>query len=136
MSKTSPNPRRYSRGKESLDAREPLHVYIELALNPSDLEITIRRVEHLLTQFPAVVVNVASYTREKGRIVIVLDINMGPAKEALLGTSAEVQAGYGFLWAATKTLYYAHPKFCSPPPTHDRLSPATSTHELLTLLTR
>lgn len=127
MSKTSPNPRRYSRGKDSLDASEPLHVYVQLIINPADIEVTIQRTEHLLSEYPAAVVSVASYRREKGRILLTLDINMGPAREALNGLSSEVQAGYGFVWALVKTLYYARPRFCPPPPAHERLSGAAST---------
>lgn len=134
MSRTSPNPRRYSRGKDSLDHNEPLHVFIQLVVVPAELETTVRRIEHLLAEYPAAVVSVASYQREKGRIILILDINMGPARGALLGTSSEVQAGYGFIWAVVKTLYYTSPRFCPPPPIAERFTNTISTQELVHLI--
>lgn len=134
MSRTSPNPRRYSRGKDTLDHNEPLHVYVQLIIVPTELEMTVRRMEHILSEYPAAVVSVASYRREKGRVVLTLDINMGPARGALLGTSSEVQAGYGFIWAVVKTLYYTSPRFCPPPPVTERFTDTMSTQDLVHLI--
>jgi len=104
---------------------------MQLVIAPSDLTMAVRRTEHLLAEYPAAVVSVASYRREMGAIVLVLDINMGPARQALLGHSSEVQAGYGFIWALVKTLYYTRPRFCSPPADHERIDPTQDTHDLL-----
>lgn len=129
MSKTSPNPRRYSRGKDTLDISDSLHIFMQLVIDPIELEVAVQRIEHLLTEYPAAVVSVATHRREYGRIIIVLDISMGPAREALLGLSPEVQAGYGFIWALVKTLYYASPRFCPPPPEHERKTATKATPE-------
>lgn len=120
MTKASANPRRYSRGAESLDENQPLNVFLAIHLEQEELGETIARLEYLAEKYGDADLDLAGYRREQRQVVLTLQIGMGPARAALRGTSTQVQAGYALLWDIVKTLFYAHPVFVGPPPAHER----------------
>lgn len=120
MTKASANPRRYSRGIENLDENQPLNVYLAIHVDPSELKATADRLQYLAHKHAEAVIDIAGYRREEGQLVLTLAVNMGPAREALRGTSIQVHAGYQLLWDLAKTLFYARPIFTSPPGDSER----------------
>lgn len=115
MTKMSANPRRYSKGVEHLNPEQALNVYMRLRTNPGDLDIALARLDFLQTKHIGSVSMVVERTREDGDSVITIEVSMGPAREALQGTSLQVNAGYRLLWDIAKTLFSARPIFCAPP---------------------
>ena len=120
MTKQSANPRRYSRGSAALDPMQNLSVYFAVHLPVEDLKSTLGRIEYLSEQHPDAVVDLAGYRWENGEVVLTLEVSMGPARDALRGSSARLHSGYDLLWDAVKTLYYAHPVLCGPPHPEER----------------
>jgi hypothetical protein len=115
MTKMSANPRKYSKGVEHLNPEQALNVYMRLRTNQGDLDITLARLEFLQTKHVGSVSNVIEKSKEDGDSVITIEVSMGPARDALQGTSLQVNAGYRLLWDIAKTLFYARPIFCAPP---------------------
>jgi hypothetical protein len=115
MTKTSANPRKYSKGIEHLNPEQPLNVYLKLRANNSDIDLTIARIDLLKDKHNSAEASIVEQYKEDGDSIIVLEVSMGPARDALQGTSEQVNAGYRFLWDVAKTLFYARPIFCSPP---------------------
>jgi hypothetical protein len=111
----SANPRKYSKGVEHLNPEQALNVYMRLRTNPGDLDITLARLDFLQTKHVGSVSKVVEKSKEDGDSVITIEVSMGPARDALQGTSVQVNAGYKLLWDIAKTLFYARPIFCAPP---------------------
>lgn len=119
MTQPSANPRKYSKGK-NLDPEAPLYIYLALEITEDDLLTTAKRVEYLTTIHPQADISFAGYHREDGDIILTLGINVGPGHKALRNESSEILPGVHFIFDALKTLYYASPKFCSPPHESER----------------
>lgn len=120
MTKQSANPRRYSRGPAGLDPAQPLSVYLAVHVHADELSETIERIEYLAAQHPDAVVDLAGLRYESSELCLTLEVNMGPARQALRGDTTRLYAGYDFLWAAVKTLYYATPILCGQPHPNER----------------
>ena len=129
MTKASANPRRYSRGPEGLDPELPLSVYMSVRTDAENIEPTLARLEYLVDKHPDAQLALATYHTSHGRTVLTLEVNMGPARQALRGTGTQLQAGYALLWDIVKTLFYAHPVFCSPPSDEERAFLKNFPHE-------
>jgi hypothetical protein len=115
MTKTSANPRKYSKGADKLNPEQPINVYLELKVPSNERTLTIGRISavhnrHKLSEF-----KIVQERAEAGELIIIVEVSMGPARAALQGTSEQVNAGYQFIWDLVKTLYYARPIFCAPP---------------------
>jgi hypothetical protein len=122
MTKASANPRRYSRGPEGLDPDQPLSVYVQVKVDPESLSQTVERLEYLADKHSGAAVDVASYRHDRGQVILVLEVGMGPARAALRGTGPQVEAGYALLWDLFRTLFYATPVFATPPAAEERAS--------------
>lgn len=122
MTKASANPRRYSRGPEGLDPNLPLNVYISVRTDPKNLDATIGRLEYLADKHPDAVFDLVAYTRIQGEIRLTLEVLMGPARQALRGTSPQLQSGYALLWDLVLTLFNNQPILCGPPSAEERAS--------------
>lgn len=120
MTKQSANPRRYSRGLDALDPNQPLSVYFALHVGERELNSTVSRIEYLAEQHPQAHVQLAGVRRDGGEVVLTLEVQMGPARQALRGASTRLHAGYDLLWDAVRLLYYAHPVLCGPPHPSER----------------
>lgn len=120
MTKASANPRRYSRGPEGLDPNLPLNVYISVRTDSNNLDGTIARLEYLAEKHPDAVFDLVAYQRIQGDIRLTLEVLMGPARQALRGTTPLLQAGYAFLWDLVLTLFNNQPILCGPPSAEER----------------
>lgn len=115
MSKSSANPRRYSRGKEAIDATEPLVVFVEIRLEKHDLPRLNERLEYLASRRPASNVYVAGIRRETSKIIVTLGIDMGPIGIALQGDGAQMQDGYDLTFDLWENMVEYAPVFASAP---------------------
>jgi hypothetical protein len=115
MTKMSANPRKYSKGTDHLDPEQPLNVYLKLRTTREDLELAIGRIQFLTSKHSDAVAKIVDQSLEDGDYALTIEVSMGPAREALQGTSPQMRAGYQLLWDIAKTLFYARPVFCSPP---------------------
>lgn len=115
MSKTSANPRKYSRGAEFLNPEQDLSVYMALYLNQDDIKPTIGRIEYLGKKHREAQWRVVEIQKEDIETRIIVEVTMGPAREALHGEHPQTLAGYALIWDIAKVLFYASPVFCSPP---------------------
>jgi hypothetical protein len=122
VTKASANPRRYSRGADKLDPDQPLSVYLSIRVDPLGLDSALERLEYLADKHTEASMRVAAYRRYQGRVFLTIEVAMGPARQALRGTSAQLHSGYALLWDIVKTLFYAHPILCSPPGPEERAS--------------
>lgn len=122
MTKTSANPRRYSKGPEALDPNQPLNVYMVIKSDASALNATYGRLEYLAEKHKDALLDIVSYKDIHGTIYLTLEVCMGPARQALRGTSIHLQAGYALLWDIIKTLFNAHPVLANPPSADERKS--------------
>ena len=120
VTKASANPRRYSRGPESLDPTMPLNVYMQVRAEPHNIDGVISKLEYVAEKHPDAIIDLAAVRRTAGRIYLTLEVNMGPARQALRGTSPELHAGYRLLWDVVKTLFNHNPVFCNPPSPDER----------------
>ena len=125
MTKASANPRRYSRGPEALDPTMPLNVYMQVRAEPHSLDSVIAKIEYVADKHPDALLDLAAVRRTAGRIYLTLEVNMGPARQALRGTSPELHAGYRLLWDLVKTLFNHNPVFCNPPSSDERATVTT-----------
>lgn len=124
MTKASANPRRYSKGPETLDPNMPLNVYMSIRVDPGSLDTVISRLEYLADKHEGARIDVAAYRRNQGHIMLTLEVYMGPARSALRGTSMYLQTGYALLWDIVKTLFNYNPILCGPPSPEERASVA------------
>lgn len=115
MSKTSANPRKYSRGRELLDPEQELSVFMSLYLTNGEIQSTVKRIAFLGSQHPEASWRVVELSREDVETKITIEIVMGPAREALHGEHPQTLAGYALIWDIAKVLFYATPVFCAPP---------------------
>lgn len=115
MSKSSANPRRYSRGKGAIDATEPLVVYIEIRLEKHELPRLNERIEYLASRRPASNIYVAGVRRETSKIIATLGIDMGPIGVALKGDGAQMQDGYDLAFDIWGNMVEYAPVFASAP---------------------
>lgn len=115
MTKTSANPRKYSRGADKLNPEQPISVYLELKVPLGERTLTIGRLKAVHNRHPQSEFKILEERAEVGDAIIILEVSMGPARAALQGTSEQVNSGYQFIWDMVKTLYYARPIFCAPP---------------------
>lgn len=115
MSKSSANPRKYSRGKDAIDASEPLVVYVEIRLEKADILTLNDRLEYLASRRPASSISVAGIRRETSKIIVTLAIDMGPIGEALRGDGAQMQDGYDLTFDLWENLVEYAPVFASAP---------------------
>lgn len=115
MTKTSANPRKYSKGADQLNPDQPINVYLELKVPVSDRTLTVGRLQAVATRHPVAEYSIVQEREEVNESILVVKVSMGPARAALQGTSEQVNAGYQFIWDMVKTLYYARPIFCAPP---------------------
>lgn len=122
MTKTSANPRRYSKGPEALDPNQPLNVYMLVKSDVNTLNSVYGRLEYLAEKHKDALIDIVSYKDIHGTIYLTLEICMGPARQALRGTSIHLQAGYALLWDIVKTLFNAHPVLANPPSSDERKS--------------
>jgi len=120
VSKSSANPRRYSRGKDLLDPLEPLVVYVETRMSNKDLESIEARLEYLLSRRPAAVAKVVGVRQELNRVIATIGIDMGPMRAALRGTSQRMLQGYDILRDIWEQMVEYSPVFASPPATSDK----------------
>lgn len=122
MSKSSANPRRYSRGRDGIDASEPLIVYVEVRLDKSDVLVLNDRLNYLMSRRPQSVVDVVGMRRETSKIIATLGVDMGPIKSALAGESERMRDGYDLLWDIWENLPEYSPVFASEPGESDRMA--------------
>lgn len=115
MSKTSANPRKYSRGHEHLDPEQELRVYMSLYLSNNDIAPTAGRLTYLGKKHPDAVWRVVELSYDELETVLTVEVQMGPAREALNGEHPQTLAGYAYLWDIAKVLFYASPVFSAPP---------------------
>jgi len=120
MSKSSANPRKYSRGREALDPTEPLIVYIEIRMETQDLKGIESHVRYLMSRRPNAVVSIVGVRRESSKIIVTIGIDMGPMRAALRGTSPRMQHGYDLLWDVWEQMVEYGPVLASPPASADR----------------
>lgn len=119
MSKSSANPRRYSKGKASLDPNEILYVYIEIRLEKEDLKDIDARLRYLASRRPQAVLDVAGVRREANKYILTLSLNMGTMRSALRGSSVQEQVGYDLIWDLFEQLPEFGPVFAAPPAMSD-----------------
>lgn len=122
MTKASANPRRYSKGPEGLDPNLPLNVYMLVKSDLTTLASTYGRLEYLAEKHKNAILDIVAYKEIHGTVYLTLEICMGPARQALRGTSLHLQAGYALLWDIVKTLFNSHPILTSPPSEEERRS--------------
>ncbi len=115
MTKTSANPRKYSKGADQLDPEQPINVYLELKVPVAERTLTVGRLQAVGNRHPKAEFHIAQEREEANESILIIKVSMGPARAALQGTSEQVNAGYQFIWDTVKTLYYARPIFCAPP---------------------
>jgi len=115
MSKTSANPRKYSRGHEHLDPEQQLSVFMSLYLPSGDIAPTVGRITYLGKKHPEAVWNIVELSKDEMETKITIEIAMGPARDALNGEHPQTLAGYALIWDIAKVLFYANPVFCAPP---------------------
>lgn len=120
MTKTSANPRRYSRGPEGLDPNLPLNVYMLVKTDTKNLTSTYGRLEYLAEKHKNALLDIVCYKEMHGTIYLTLEVCMGPARQALRGTSIHLQAGYALLWDIIKTLFNHQPVLANPPSVEER----------------
>lgn len=120
MSKSSANPRRYSKGKAALDPNETLFVYIEIRLEREDLQGIDARLRYLASRRPQAVLDVAGVRRESNKYILTLALDMGSMRSALRGTSVQEQVGYDLIWDLFEQLPEFGPVFAAPPAATDR----------------
>ena len=120
MSKSSANPRRYSKGKSALDPNETLFVFIEIRLEKEDLKGIDARLRYLASRRPQAVLDVAGVRRESNKYILTLGLDMGTMRSALRGTSVQEQVGYDLIWDLFEQLPEFGPVFAAPPATTDR----------------
>jgi hypothetical protein len=102
----------------------PLHVYMSIRIEPHNLDTAIERLEYLANKHIDTELNLAAYRRSNGRILLTLEVFMGPARAALRGTSPHLQAGYALLWDIVKTMFTYHPVLTGPPSDEERATVA------------
>ena len=115
MTKTSANPRKYSKGADQLNPDQPINVYLELKVPATDRTLTVGRLKAVSDRHPLSESYLVQEREEAGESILIVKVSMGPARSALQGTSEQVNAGYQLIWDIVKTLYYARPVFCAPP---------------------
>jgi len=120
MSKSSANPRRYSKGKSALDPNETLFVYIEIRLEKEDLSGIDARLSYLASRRPQAILDVAGVRREANKYILTLSLDMGTMRSALRGTSVQEQVGYDLIWDLFEQLPEFSPVFAAPPAPADR----------------
>lgn len=126
MSRSTANPRLLARDASQMDPNQPCKVYVDLSLNPKDLDSIAERLRHLVTRRDYVVADIAALRRDpdKGVFIATLEIDMGPLKDALRG-SDRMQDGAALLWEIWESLYDASPRFTGAPSPYDRESVQT-----------
>jgi hypothetical protein len=115
MSKTSANPRKYSRGHDHLNPEQNLCVYMSLFLTHNDIAPTAGRLNYLGKKHPDAVWKIVELAYDELETRITVEVQMGPAREALNGEHPQTLAGYAYLWDIAKVLFYASPVFAAPP---------------------
>lgn len=120
LSKSSANPRRYSKGKEALDPNETLFVYIEIRVGREDIPGLDTRLKYLASRRPEAVLDVVGIRKEANTFITTLAMDMGPMRQALRGTSAQEQVGYDLIWDLFEQLPEFGPVFAAPPAMRDR----------------
>jgi hypothetical protein len=121
MSKSSANPRKYSKGKDSLDPNEPLIVYIQLRMEDKDLTKIEPNLRYLASRRPNCVAKVVGVRKEMDKSIVTLGVHMGGIRSALRGTSPRMQHGYDLLWDIWEQLVEYHPVFSAPPGKTDNI---------------
>jgi hypothetical protein len=86
-----------------------------IRLEPHELEATMGRLEYLAEKHTGTHIEVVSNYMERGRLILTLQIDVGPARNALRAATPQLQASYALLWDLVKVLFYVHPVFTSPP---------------------
>ena len=121
MSRSTANPRLLARDASQMDPNQPCKVYVDITLNPRDLESITERLRHLVTRRDYVVADVCALRRDpdRGTYVATLEIDMGSLREALRG-SERMQDGAALLWEIWESLYDASPRFTGAPSPYDR----------------
>lgn len=120
MTKQSANPRRYSRGPEGLDPTQPLSVFLALHIDAKAATAAFELLDYLAEQHPRATLDLAGYRTDGKDLTLTIEVGVGPARQALRGTSEQLHAGYDFLWDAMKTMYFANPVLCGPPHASER----------------
>lgn len=122
MSKSSANPRRYSRGRAALDPNETLFVYLEIRLEREDLKGIDARLRYLASRRPEAILDVAGVRREANKYILTLSLDMGTMRSALRGTSMQEQVGYDLIWDLFEQLPEFSPVFAASPAATDRVN--------------
>ena len=120
MSKSSANPRKYSKGRDALDPSEPLIVYVEVRMEVHNLKNIDSHIRYLASRRPAAVAGILGVRKESNRVIVTFGIDMGPMRSALRGTSPRMQHGYDLLWDIWEQMVEYDPVFSSPPASADR----------------
>lgn len=120
MSKSSANPRRYSKGRDALDFNEPLIVYVEIRVPPAEIRTIDSHVRYLVSRRASAVVDIVGVRRESDWLIVTLGVDMGPMRAALRGTSARMQHGYDLLWDIWEQMAERSPVLAAPPAPTDR----------------
>lgn len=115
MSKSSANPRRYSRGKDAIDMEQPLIVHIELRCDKAAVATLDGRLRYLMSRYPNSSVDVLGIRREGVGVVATLGVDMGPLQAALSETSPKMLPGYNLIWDIYVQMPEYSPVFCPPP---------------------
>lgn len=121
MSKSSANPRRYSKGKEGLDVNERLIVYVELRVPRDQINTLDTRVRYLASRRPFAVIDFYGVRNEGPTYVATIGVDMGTMRAALKDESRRLKHGYDLLWDIWDQLYELEPVFAGPPTEEEAL---------------
>jgi hypothetical protein len=119
VSKSSANPRRYSRGKDAIDATQPVYVHVEIRCDKAAVASMDERLRFLMSRWPGSEVEVVGIRREGVGVVATLGIHMGDMLSALSGTSPKLLPGYKLIWDIWVEMPEYTPVFCAPPGSAD-----------------
>ncbi len=122
MTAPSINPRRFSRGEDNLDPDAHMCLWMSFATTNETgaVERVGEAVEHYKAQYPQAAAQLVALQSAGAQVNVILEIDLGPTRAALLGTSIGVKAGYGLLRALVKHLFHLHPIFVVEPTASDR----------------
>lgn len=115
VSKSSANPRKYSRGRDAIDHEESCVVYVEIRCDKRDILVLNDRLTYLASRRPDSVIDVVGLRRETSKIIATLGVDMGPIGTALKATDPQTLDGYDLLWDVWENLVEFAPVFASKP---------------------
>lgn len=98
-----------------MDPTELLHVYLSLVVPKDNISKAVSLLRVYQEQWPQSTVSLAGLRKDFGDFRIIVDVTMGEGRSALRGDSAEVHAGYGFIYTIVKNMFHYRPTFSQEP---------------------